>query len=492
MQTMVGALLLLILCGLYFAPRVRWVWLLPLVVILAALPIRHFPAVASLLPKTQAGSQELFLYEDAVSITHVVKQADGQYVLLSDLQRMDASTEPTAVALQRNQARLPLLLHGSPQSILFLGLGTGITASGSLALMDIQRTAVELSRGAITAAADYFAPINHHVLDQMQVVNHDGRWFLRNCHQHYDVIVGDVFHPDMAGRSALLSVEQFERAHNCLSDGGWFVQWLALNQFDIEALQVVMRSFAEIFPDMLVFIDGFRLVMAGPKAADNMSVGHIAARTDELLASLGRAEGLDLTGGEGRMTWLGRYWGHPDSGPGVMQHEWSPQIEFSLPIARFRGDIDLVKVMEWLLRQRPTAQSAANQLGVQEAEFQQFERAYMGSTLAFGSWLARLKGHQAEANRLLRFAHQANPLDRWAGLTLADDMLATLPQAIGKGIDRRQALEAILKVRPDHVDTLFELWQLAQSDGTAAEANDYLQRLQNLSPFDRRLVSSAP
>lgn len=488
--TLVLAMLLLLICGLYFAPRNRLVWVLPILLLAGAWPVIAFPPVARLLPDSQADSRDLFRYEDAVSITHVIEQANGQRLLLSDLQRMDASTEPTAVALQKNQARLPLLLHGQAHSILFLGLGTGITASGSLPLTDLHRTAVELSRGAIMAAGDQFAAVNGHVVDSMQIVNHDGRYYLRACQQKSDVIVGDVFHPDMVGRSALLSVEQFARGRACLNPDGWFVQWLALNQFDVDDLRVVLRSFARVFPDMLVFVDGFRLAMAGSRSSDGQLNARISTRMDRLLASLPPENARALTGGEGRMTWLGRFWGHPDLGAGVLQHEWSPQIEFKLPIARFHGDINIARVMDWLLHQRPTAMQAAASLGVDEHDYTQFERAYMATTLAFGSWQARLRGHEDAAERLIRFAHNANPRDRWAGLSLADDMLETLPQALKHGLDRRQALQAILAVRPDHVETLYQLWRLARTDGDDAEARAYLLRLRQLAPLDRRFRQS--
>ena len=92
----------------------------------------ELPPVRTLLPVAQAGSQDVYLHEDALSITHVVERPDGQRLLLADLQRMDASSDPTAVESQQNQARLPLLLHAAPRSVLFLGLGTGISAAGSL------------------------------------------------------------------------------------------------------------------------------------------------------------------------------------------------------------------------------------------------------------------------------------------------------------------------------------------------------------------------
>ena len=487
-QTMISALLLLFICGLYWSPQRKIAWfIIPLLLIVW--PVWDLPSVDRLLPQAQLDSQDVYRYEDAVSMTHVVEQANGQRMLLSDLQRMDASTDPAAVALQQNQARLPLLLHGKPASVLFLGLGTGITASGSLAFEGLERTAVELSRGAIIAAEQWFATVNDHVLDEMTVVHHDGRYFLRSSRQQFDVIVGDVFHPDMAGRSALLSVQQFERARARLTEQGWFVQWLALNQFDVHALQVVLRSFQQIFPDMVLFVDGFRLALAGPNfvGLESEPVKSQARRMQALLHSLGDEKGRMASGGEGAWTWLGRYWGRPQLTPGVVQNEWSPQIEFSLPQARYRGDIDVARVMEWLLRQRPVPQQAAVQLGVERTELRSFERAYMGTELALRSWLARIQGRQVEANRLIRFAYQANPKDRWAGMTLADDMLATLPQALQHGMEKQQALLRIIDVRSDHVEALRGLWKLAQQNGDQALAETYLQQLRRLSPLDREL-----
>ena len=100
-----------------------------------------------------AGSRDLYRYEDAIAITQVIEQNDGQRVLLTDLRRWDASTEPTAVFVQANQARLPLLLHAGPRTVLFLGIGTGISLAGSLPFPDLERSAVELSQGSIEAAA---------------------------------------------------------------------------------------------------------------------------------------------------------------------------------------------------------------------------------------------------------------------------------------------------------------------------------------------------
>ncbi len=479
--TIIVAALLIVVCALAWADGIR----LPVAggaLLLAAIPVWHLPAVNRLLPVTQANSHDLFFHEDAVSITHVVEERDGQRVLLADLQRMDASTAPAAVASQHNQARLPLLLHPAPHKVLFLGMGTGISAAGSLPFPALQRTAVELSRGAITAAATWFAPVNQGVTRRMRVVHDDARHYLMRTREKYDVIVGDLFHPDLVGRSNLLSVQQFERAAHRLTPGGIYVQWLALNQFDLQSLSTVLRGFQRVFPNMCLFVDGFRLALVGPR--DRLG------GAQALLANLRRmapdAQG-EASGHEGPWTWLGRYWGNIKLPTGPVQDEWAPHIEFGLPVARYSGALDLAGLLDWLVAHRPSLSRAEADLHIAPADAEQFERAYAGAELAMRAWAAEIHGNELESERLLRLAYDANPKDRWIAFTLADRMMATLPMALQRGMDKRQALQAVLRIFPDDPDTLRALWHLEASAGHSEKAQKYRSRLAALSPLDSEI-----
>ncbi|MFI4982002.1 MAG: fused MFS/spermidine synthase, partial [Nevskiales bacterium] len=239
------AAVLLLLSGLILG-RSRRAWLGVPLVLAAAWSVAVLPQVKDLLPKAMAGSKDLYRYEDAIAITQVVEQSDGQRVLLTDLRRRDASTEPTAVFVQSNQARMSLLLHARPRTVLFLGIGTGISLAGSIPFPDLQRSAVELSAGSIEAAARWFLAGNQGVLRETVVHQDDARHFLSATSKTYDVIIGDLFHPDLAGVGSMLSVEQFQRARARLAEDGLFVQWLALNQFDRHTLEIVLRSFRQV------------------------------------------------------------------------------------------------------------------------------------------------------------------------------------------------------------------------------------------------------
>ena len=475
------AALLLLLAGLFFSPVRKKAWLSVFPLIVFVVPVFDLPPVNVLLPTTLKDTQDIFHYEDAVSITHVVEQPDGQRLLLGDLQRMDASSEPTAVTSQQNQARLPLLLHPQPKSILFLGVGTGISMSGSLAYENLNRVGVELSQGALEAARVYFEQVNDQVSNQetISLVRDDARRFLKVSKVSYDVIIGDLFHPDLVGRSALLSVEQFQRAKDRLSSEGVFVQWLALNQFDVGSLQVILRSFAHVFDESHLYLDGFRLALVGLKGESVGSAASVISSLEGVVAGVGDF----ATGGEGPWTWLGRYFGPVRVSKGATQGELTPVIEYRLPRARYAGDLDLSKSLRYLLRSRPDVKQAAKMLEVAAGDMESFERAYMAVELGVRSWMASVEGRYSEAERLIRFAYSANPKDRWVGFDLADRMYASLDQAVASGYQRAAALQRILEIRPDHESALREMLVISQSKGDWQGVEKYRLQLNELLPL---------
>lgn len=475
--TLAVAAVLLLVCGMRWAQSYGWI-ALPLLLALLW-PVHQLPEASRLLPAL-TDTHDLYRHEDAVSLTHVVAREDGQRLLLSDLQRMDASSDPTAVAVQKNQARLPLLLHPHPRSMLFLGLGTGITSAGSLPQPNLQRTAVELSQGAIIAAREWFAPVNDHAPAVMHVVRDDARRFLRLDTHHYDVIIGDLFHPDMAGRANLLSLQQFRRAYTRLNDGGIFVQWLALNQFDIRSMQVVMQTFRHVFPAASVFVDGYRMALVGCKG------GHITAGDVLRHAAQLTPEQLhQLSGGEGVWTWLGRYWGEIPPMHVPLQDEWAPVIEFSLPKVRYGGGMDLRMLLRWLFSWRIAEGEARQALAVPAGDVESFARAYATVGLNGRLWLAELSGREDMAARMARMAWQTNPQDRWAGFALADRMFASLNGGLPPGLSREEALTRILAIRPDHTDAIRAMIQLKAAAGDAAAVHRWRRLLHKISPLAR-------
>jgi spermidine synthase len=486
-----GAVLIIIFSMAWVKPKKNIITVV--IVAVVSIPVLKMAPVNELLPQSYKNTNDLYFYEDAVNITHVIEKADGQRILLADLQRMDASSDPVSVQSQRNQVRLPLLLHPNPKTALFLGLGTGISISASLAYPNLTRKAVEISQGAIEAAQHWFSAVNNDVISSTEVVRDDARRFLKADSENYDVIVGDLFHPDLVGRSALLSRQQFMRAKDRLTTQGIFVQWIALNQFDKESLNIVLRTFKQVFPEAIMFVDAFRLALVGITGPlDGLSI------LQNGLSQLD-ADGRNLAmGGETIHTWLGRYWGkinidsniepNIDSN-GPIQDEWNPVIEFRLPQARYNGDMDLVKLLHELVQHRPHVSQAAKELGIDSANAAAFERAYIGTELAHRSWLALLQKKNNEGHRLLKLAYQANPRDRWISTAVADATLENYDAAPPKNVSEVDVLESILRIRPDHPNALKRLWVINKNSGNTEEAQKYKIRFAKVSPLNKALKS---
>ncbi len=450
---------------------------------LGAWLLHSFPSPAELLPSA-AATTEIYRYEDAITINHVTQDVDGQRTLLTDMQRMDASTDTAAVRIQTDQTRLALLLHPDPHRVLFLGLGTGISAAGSLAYAGLERTAVEISPGAIEAARTLFAPVNGDVCDSTRIVHDDARHFLVADRGRYDVIDGDLFHPDLAGMGVLLSVEQFARVRARLAPDGIFIQWLALNQFDRKSLRTVLRGFERIFPGAHLYLDGLHLAL----------VGSVAPLAEGAAIRAGmRAHPPDFetraTGSEGAATWLGRYWGPIAAGIGPVQSEMRPVVEFRLARLHFSNDSPLTEVLEELLRQRPERVAAADQLGIDPRDRAEFFNAYAASELAVQSWLARLRDSEAQSAALTRLAYESNPRDHWIQVDLADDILR---KALEDGsIDAPQTLERILRIDPNQLECLTRLWRLERAAGRLDSADRTMRRIQAVAPLYARNLRAA-
>ena len=211
-----------------------------------------------------------------------------------------------------------------------------------------------------------------------------------------------------------------------------------------------------------------------------------------MLANLSRLNSeaqSQVTGGEGAWTWLGRYWGKINTEAGLVQDEWAPRIEYSLPRARYGGEMDLANILGQLLQQRPSLEQAASELRVATSDRAEFERSYAANELATRGWLAALRGGDEDV-RLLRLAYEANPRDRWIGFALADAVLAALPQALAQGGNKRAVLQAVLKLSADHADTLRALWRLEREEGNVAEAERYRSHLLKISPLDKEIRES--
>ncbi len=159
--------------------------------------------------------------------------------------------------------RVPVELLGRPPArTLAVGLGTGLTLDALQRAGAREIDAVDLDAGILEAARGPLAELNGRVLDRDGVrrVHADGRAWLADTAQRYDLLVTDMIFPTLPGAGNLFSREYYRLARRRLTPDGLFVHWLPCFLLSPEDLSSAAAAFLEAFPDGSAFI-GF----AGPR-----------------------------------------------------------------------------------------------------------------------------------------------------------------------------------------------------------------------------------
>jgi len=185
-------------------------------------------------------------YRDGVmAAVSVVEDSAGVARLRIDNRQQEGSSATGRV--DGRLAWLPLLLHPAPHDALFLGLGTGVTASAAAGDPTLEVDAVELLPEVI-AAADHFGGGAEGARSRLHIMAADARRYVRATDRSYDVIVADNFHPARTGSAALYTIEHFEAVRQRLKPTGVFCQWLPVHQLDLGTLRSIVRSFVTVYP----------------------------------------------------------------------------------------------------------------------------------------------------------------------------------------------------------------------------------------------------
>lgn len=187
-------------------------------------------------------------YQDGLmAAVSVVQDADGVSRLRINNRQQEGSS--ASLRVDGRQAWLPLLLHPGPQRALFLGLGTGITASTAAKDPTLRVDAVELLPEVVRASTHFTQAFTQSgAAQRLHVLVGDARRYVRTAGPRYDVIVSDNFHPARSGSGSLYTVEHFEAVRRRLAMDGLFCQWLPLHQLDLDTLRSIVKSFVTIYP----------------------------------------------------------------------------------------------------------------------------------------------------------------------------------------------------------------------------------------------------
>jgi spermidine synthase len=166
--------------------------------------------------------------------------------------KVEASSMPHDMRLQRMLGHIPALVHPRPRSVLVVGCGAGVTAGSFVVHPDVERIVIcELEPLIPQVVATYFEAENYGVIKdkRVEVVYDDARHFILTTQEQFDVITSDPIHPWVKGAAVLYTREYFELCKRRLKPGGVITQWVPLYESNAAAVKSEVATFFEVFPE---------------------------------------------------------------------------------------------------------------------------------------------------------------------------------------------------------------------------------------------------
>ena len=324
------------------------------VAIAATIAIGVFEArSASTLP-AGASAEIVQSWDSPYGLIDVIAATEGPrfLVLRENIHYQHGDTGPSRRREYR-QANLPLLMHPSPKSILFLGMGTGLTAGASLEHPETEEVHVVELIPEVVDAARLFDNWNHDLLNDPRTYLHvdDARHFLRSTTTSFDVIVSDLFVPWQSQTGYLYTREHYQSAIDCLASDGIFCQWLGLYQLGEAEFEMIADTFASVFPHTGLWwgrVSQGMIALVGSNQPLTLSGNDIQRRLAVLPDANRQSPNFDpyLADVPGIFRLYVGQWNVRDEA--VLNTDEHPRIEFQMPVTyRNRGLLRGKQLLEY-------------------------------------------------------------------------------------------------------------------------------------------------
>ena len=129
--------------------------------------------------------------------------------------KVEATTEPFDMRLQRMLGHISALFAARPESVLVVGFGAGVTAGTFTLHPETKRIVIcELEPLVPRSVGPFFSKENYNVLDDTRVefVYDDARHFILTTKEKFDIITSDPIHPWVRGAATLYTAPRADRS----------------------------------------------------------------------------------------------------------------------------------------------------------------------------------------------------------------------------------------------------------------------------------------
>jgi spermidine synthase len=237
---------------------------------------------------TRADWSKVIYMGEGVNATVAVSVTPYGVLNYHNAGKIQASSEPQDMRLQRMLGHLTTLIPAHPRKILVIGCGAGVTAGAvSIDPAVEQETIVEIEPLVPRVVSRYFSDYNFGVVRNPKVTVgiDDARHFVETTDEKFDGITSDPLDPWVKGAAALYTQEFFEMAKRRLNPGGVITLFVQLYESNTEAVKSEIATFLKVFPQGMVWSntnegEGYDLVLMAQVEPRSIDVDAIQAKLD--------------------------------------------------------------------------------------------------------------------------------------------------------------------------------------------------------------------
>jgi spermidine synthase len=249
---------------------------------------------------TRVGEAEVIYKGEGWNASVAVTRLSNGVLNYHNAGKVQASSEPQDMRLQRMLGHMTTLIPKNPQSVLVIGCGAGVTAGAVSVDPNVKKlTIAEIEPLVPRVVSKYFSEHNFAVVDnpKTHVELDDARHFLLTTKEKFDAITSDPLDPWVKGAAMLYTKEFFETVKAHLNPGGAVTLFVQLYESNTAAVKSEIGTFLDVFPGGVVWGNtnngaGYDLVLLGQADETKIDVEKVQAHLSEpamapVLRSLG-------------------------------------------------------------------------------------------------------------------------------------------------------------------------------------------------------------
>ncbi|TAK12313.1 MAG: SAM-dependent methyltransferase [Acidobacteria bacterium] len=260
----------------------------------AGLLVRNVPQIPGILiaygryAATWVGQNEIIYAQEGLQASVAVSRTPTGVLNYHNAGKVQASSEPQDMRLQRMLGHLTTLIPPDPKRVLVIGCGAGVTAGAvSISPYVTNQTIAEIEPLVPSSVSKYFGEHNYNVVTnpKVHVQIDDARHYLLTSKEKFDAITSDPLDPWVKGAASLYTKEFFDVAKAHLNPGGVVTLFVQMYESNEAAVKSEIGTFLESFPNGMVFGNtqngrGYDLVLLGQVEETRIDVDAMQAKLD--------------------------------------------------------------------------------------------------------------------------------------------------------------------------------------------------------------------